>query len=654
MGGRSAAIGSAGPDAREDAAHGYCPDSTARLLPPRSDRVSPLRIACSAAKAMPSRVRTRESCWCGLIMEPSPVPPTAPAQVPVRASRATLVNIVGWPAAALLVASYLVLIGRLTSFPFEDFPDHVARAKVLTDLLFHHGAQWGGVFAFHLRLVPYLLHDIILTSLVAALGTTAGGVVFNALGVLSLPCALLYYMHVNRLSFQGRPLVILVSLYLATDWFFLVGFAAFRLALALLIVCIALADALRERWSTRLYGVYLAVLLAGYLEHLTVLVFLAVTLAVSATARLAFRRSTARREIRLALPVIVLLALYFGLLAGPHHASSPEIYALYWGSVRTKINGLQDELLRYGGRASRPMMLLLAFCLLWPVRRELISRRLLAPAVIEPIALAVAFLGVYFALPGTYPGAAYVDVRALPMIVLFILMAVLHLDARARGYSRNAASEFAGAPALAAAVVLAAVNLAYVGWHLEKDNAWMQAYRAVVARIPRGATVLPIYTQPHTSFGRLEHAGAFVLLDRDGLTPYIFAGNLGDPMSYFDFIKYPYAPVEQWYRFQEIWNRSPVFTLRAQGQSYRWRFRYDVDEHDWQPAVLAPVSWGEVACIYPYILVNKPYDPSYIEVTTRLVADNSSAALLAVDRTACRPGSAATLDVTLPPPQVTY
>jgi hypothetical protein len=573
--------------------------------------------------------------------------------MPVRAARAPLVNIAGWPAVALLIAGYLVLVARLTSFPFEDFPAHLARAKVLADLLFHHGAQWGGVFAFHWQFVPYLLHDLILTSLVATLGTAAGGAVFNALVVLSLPCALLYYMHCERLAPQARPFVVLVSLYLATDWFFIVGFAAFRLAVALLIVCIALADSLRERWSPRRYGVYLAVVLAGYLEHLTVLVFLAATLAVSATVRLVFRRSSARREILLALPVIVLLVLYFGLLAGPHHAAAPAVYELYWGTVGGKINGLQDGLLRYGGRASHPMMLLLAFCLLSPVRRALVSRRLLAPAVVEQIALALAFLGIYVVLPGTYSGAAYVDVRALPMIVLFVLFAVLRLDANAPENANRTGSEFAGAPALGAAVVLATVNLVYLGWHLEKDNAWMQGYRAVVARLPRGATVLPIYSLPRTSVGHLEHAGAFVLLDRQGVTPYIFAGNAGDPMSYFSFVKYPYAPVEQWYRFQEIWNSSPVLTFRTQGQSYSWRFKYDLDRHDWRPAVLAPVRWGEVACTYAYIIASRPYDPAYIAVPTRMLATNSSAALLAVDRSACHPGSDAARGLTVPP-QVTY
>jgi hypothetical protein len=601
----------------------------------------------SKGYAHPGKITRARIKLAGRIrMEPSPVPTTPPAPLPVPARRATLTNIIGWPAATLLTAGYLALIARLTSFPFEDFPDHLARAKVLADLIFHHGEKWGGTFAFHWQPVPYLLHDLILTSLVAALGTAAGGAVFNELVLLSLPCALLYYMHVNRLAPEARPLVALVSLYLATDWFFLVGFAAFRLALALLIGCMALADALRERWSRRLYGAYLAVLLAGYLEHLTVPTFLAAILVVSGGVRFALGRVNMRSEARLAAPVFLLLLLYFGLFAGPHHSASPDIYAFDWGTVPQKLFGLESEFFRFGGRANRPMLALFAFCLLWPVRQELLSRRLATPAVLERLALAATFLGIYLILPGTYSGAAYVDVRALPMVALFVLIAVLYLaPAESRG------GVFGGAPALAAAVVLAAVNLGYVGWHLEKNNAWMQRYRAVVAQIPRGASVLPIFTRPAATILPLPHTAAFALLDRDALTPYLFAGNLGDPMSYFDYVRPPYAPVEQWYTLQEDWNRAPVFTFRTRHGSYRWRFLHDPYEHDWRPAVLAPVHWGEVACQYRYIITTEPYDPSYIGVPTRTVSANSSAALLAVDRSACRP---TTRQASAAPPQVTY
>jgi hypothetical protein len=235
------------------------------------------------------------------------------------------------------------------------------------------------------------------------------------------------------------------------------------------------------------------------------------------------------------------------------------------------------------------------------------------------------------------------------MVVLFILFAALNL---AREPARSGGS--ASAAAVAAAVLLAGLNLGYIGWHLEKDNTWVRRYRDVVAGVPRGALVFPIYTWPKATFLPLFHADAFVLLDRESLIPYLFAGNRGDPMSYFSFHHRPYTPVDIWYRLQQRWNRSPVFSFRVQGQSYRWPFRYDPNERDWRPAVLAPVDWDKIACQYPYIIVTEPYDPALIRISTRVLKANGSAALLAVDRSACRPGHPIAPGSAALPPQVTY
>jgi hypothetical protein len=55
-------------------------------------------------------------------MEPSPIPPTAPAPLPVRASRAALANIMGWPAVTLLTAGYLTLLAQLHRWRFRYDP----------------------------------------------------------------------------------------------------------------------------------------------------------------------------------------------------------------------------------------------------------------------------------------------------------------------------------------------------------------------------------------------------------------------------------------------------------------------------------------------------------------------------------------------------
>ncbi|MEJ1960930.1 MAG: hypothetical protein WDO56_05030 [Gammaproteobacteria bacterium] len=51
------------------------------------------------------------------------------------------------------------------------------------------------------------------------------------------------------------------------------GFLAFRLAVAFVLLNFAVAEGLRARFSFARYAAYLAVLAAGYLTHLTAPVF---------------------------------------------------------------------------------------------------------------------------------------------------------------------------------------------------------------------------------------------------------------------------------------------------------------------------------------------------------------------------------------------
>src|SRR3569833_385448 len=90
-----------------------------------------------------------------------------------------------WALALLLWLAYAVLFMQLTSFPFQDYPNHLARAAILADLVFHGGQRFGDLFAAHFALAPYILHDALLTSLIALLGVVGGGAVFMSLVLLS-------------------------------------------------------------------------------------------------------------------------------------------------------------------------------------------------------------------------------------------------------------------------------------------------------------------------------------------------------------------------------------------------------------------------------------------------------------------------------------
>ena len=53
-------------------------------------------------------------------------------------------------AAALLCAGYVIYFAQLTSLPLQDFPNHLARARIIDDSLFNGGERFGIEFAVQL------------------------------------------------------------------------------------------------------------------------------------------------------------------------------------------------------------------------------------------------------------------------------------------------------------------------------------------------------------------------------------------------------------------------------------------------------------------------------------------------------------------------
>jgi hypothetical protein len=559
-------------------------------------------------------------------------------------ARASQLVRTGWTIAAIAWLAYAAYFAQLTSFPFQDYSNHITRAAILADLLFHAGQQYGNAFEFHFALAPYLMHDVLLTALVAVFGVFGGAAVFTTAVFISLPCALLFYMRVNAIAPRARLFIVIVSLYLATDWFFLMGFMAFRLALAGIVVSIALLDSLRRHWSRPMFYAYIAVLVFGYLTHLTALVFFAPVLAVSGALRLYWRRTTLARELLLWAPVLGLLLIHFRFVAVAHDSAHPSAYLYYWSTIHDKIRRLNWEFERFDGRPSPLMRYTLILGVVWAVRAHIRWRAFLRPEVLEPLALAATFLVLYIVLPSAYADSTFVDVRALCMVALFLLLAALYLPPRA-----ELGRDFQTPAVLGIALLLAVVNFAYLVLHLAKNDAWGNRYREVVAAIPPRARVLPIYTAPaQMDIEPFRHIGSFVTLDRGALIPYLFSGDRGDLMKYFTYRARPYMPDESWYKSREYWNAATEATYEVQGRRYTWRFRYARAEHQWEMSTLVPVDWNRVACEYDFLLPIVPYREDFIEIPTKPVAYNETAALLAVDKQACHPGAARPHAVRLP------
>jgi len=311
------------------------------------------------------------------------------------------------------------------------------------------------------------------------------------------------------------------------------------------------------------------------------------------------RRIDLLHGLLLLLPLGVLLAWHFGVATGDPRAGDAVSSSYYWGSLLSKTQGTLWPFLRFSRRTDLLMLLAFIVCVVWPYRTRQARQRVFAdPLAREMAALAVTYLGCYIALPLSLSNATWVDVRAIPLVAIFLLMG--SLVPAGRGTSSN--RTLAEALPLLLAAVLAVANLIYLDLHLVELDGWLARYRSVVSAIPPGTYVLPIYTNKRDRpIKSTLHADSFAAIDRAAFIPYFFSGDQGEPMRYFRYNRRPYAPEETWY----------VEPTRA------------------------GVDWHRVACAYGFLLIMKPYDPGRLSIETRPIVENDAAALEAIAPGAC-------------------
>ena len=522
--------------------------------------------------------------------------PGGGAQVPARFFALSPMSLSRffWFATVVSLGGYLALFALCSPYSLLDLPNHLARATVMADLMFHHGQRFGGDFQLLYRYmaIPYVLGDLLLAAAVQLGGTQFASALWMSVAFLSLPAAVLFYLRTAGAPRDIQPIAVLLATYLSIDWSFTMGFLEFRLGIALVLVALALLERLRARWSVALYCLYAGTLALGYLTHLVTVAFLAVAFAV--TGALGLWRGTASlgRELRLLAPIAAILAWHFGVAANFHRSDDVPLMAYDWGPER-KLRTLRYSHVRYGGPPDTILALALIVCVALMLLGRSVAEGLSRPAFHDKLAICATFLALFVVLPYGYSAASYVDTRALIAAELFLFLALFELA----GAGRLRAPQ----PVLAAALCALAIsllNLAYVGRQFARAGAWAQGYRSVVTAVPRGARVLPVATvSAHAPY---LHASSSIVIDRAGTIPYLFSANNGNPMLYFRYTHLPYAPQEDWYL-------------------------------DRGTAAAASVDWHKVSCAYQFVLVTQPYEPARIGLATTKRAENAEAALLAVD-----------------------
>jgi hypothetical protein len=482
-------------------------------------------------------------------------------------------------AAGLLTAAYVAFLGSLGAVPYQDAPNHLARAVIASDILFHGGRRFGELFSFQLALAPYALGDVALASLVAVLGPYGAERLWVVVVMASLPAATVLYLKTLRYPPYAVAVGAIVALYLSTDWFFVAGFQAFRLGVALTLVALAGWQRFLEAGAARWYLLYAAGLAAGYLTHLSVLVFCGAGVCVTGALAVARGRAAVSRVVAGGLPLAALLG--WSLASG----GGVPAGASQWDPPLLKIKRTFQPFHRYGYLPEGALCALLAAAhafLLggWRVRwrRE---------RAVTAASLAATFLALYAVMPMSHGYVCWIDCRALPFVPLFVLFAALAVAGERPRHAWAVA---------ALACALATGNLLLLREHLGRHDEVMRKYRAIAAQVPPGAMVLPVATRPedHATNPYL-HAGSFATIEAAARTPYLFAGGV---TPYFTWrSERPSAPSEFWYQER----RSVSFQLVAAGLEY------------------------------DFLLVMKPYDPARGPwVATEVVAENDAAALLRI------------------------
>jgi hypothetical protein len=483
---------------------------------------------------------------------------------------------------AVVLSAYLLLWWSMPGLPFLDLPNHVARAAVMSDLLFGEGGQFADEFSLRLTAVPYVLGDLGLAALVWIAGASAAGRLWVILSFACLPLAVLAFMKLQGFRRSTIVVALLMTTYLATDWFFMSGFMSFRLAVAFTVLCIGFLCSMLDRaQSTPLVAGYVCSLAAGYFTHLSALVF--VTAAAGALTLIYM----ARLRVNLRTVALVLAPLAFLWLLYLTGTVASEAVS-FRGDIVDKVTRTITAFVRFDGAIEGT--LLVAFVLTCAAMCGGLIRQFKNERVIVYAVVAAAFFATYLALPKIQGTVFEIDSRALPLMWTFIMFAAL------AAWEANHTARYSGF--VIAAFVLAAANLSLLTMKLRPRDQTLQEIRAIAGEAPAGSRVLPVNTiklsdrtQP---FG---HAGAWATIDRGALTPYIFGGDAGDPMSYFSYKNRPQAP---------------------------WAFECTLGD--------CVIDWNQMGRTYDFVLVAGRLESAMIKIPTTVVARNASAALLRIDR----------------------
>src|SRR5579863_335752 len=375
----------------------------------------------------------------------------------------------------VLLVLYVALGLYLGNAPMQDLPDHLTRAHIISDLLYDHGAAFGNHFALKLTFSPYVGGDLLFASLDKVLGTTWACRVWIATSIALLPLSVCFVLRRTAASVPAAATAGLLTLYVATDRFFIYGFANYLLSVALAFFTYGWFYSAARSGKLLAYACFVLLLLLSYVIHLTALIFIIVIGGISSVSWVLGKALSVRCAVALMVPPALLVVFQLAttpamdLIGQATHAAAAAIHpaasTVSWAdAARSKIIGFGFPAERFRMTADVALFAVLIIAALLPVAAS--GKRALSTGG-EQLLIACLLALLYVITPATVGGVWYAAVRPLQYALLFLILAGVRCADLRPGVQR---AQFT------LAFIVALANLAYVAAYMLPENAAMQRY----------------------------------------------------------------------------------------------------------------------------------------------------------------------------------
>jgi hypothetical protein len=400
--------------------------------------------------------------------------------------------------------SFLSLLGPFLVArvpPLTDYPNHLARYWLIA------GGMNDPTLALFYRVDwTNAVTNVGVDRVVAFLAPLASGLLLGHIAVVA--AAVLPPLGALALSWAAtRRLTPWVALFPVAAWSttFLMGFINFQIGLGLALL-FAAADPLTQpklpSWAALMRIPFGLILAANHLFGLLFYGVLLAGLAMGPTsltpwngAEIARRLWRAARAGAWCLIPAVILATNRHALPGAQPPLRDVDHSIQYNVMPGKLATLFSPLASYNLAQESVLALTLIALFIWLNRRRLLTAH---------TGLMIAFAGLVslsVLAPSRAAGASWVD-RRFPIMALLCLLAALQL--------REGLTRRFGAAVGAAAVGLACLQSAWIGWNWRAMNRDMNDVRQVLAAVPAGAAILPLQHDPSLSVKWRAPAGRYM------------------------------------------------------------------------------------------------------------------------------------------------